>query len=235
MTVFVYRDLKWSDTHRKEKHIFMELKQINTNGITSLTFLERSECWYWGSDYTYGDLYEAQELYNEGHRITKNRLIFVNGRSAEVREPVIAEDGQYFGQPVYAPGEFIILLVDFRRGQIRILACDESFEEVYEKTNIPLGRVKDCYNLMLKEYPLMLTRSEAGLFQIVWPFEKDFVIGDTEAFCFRDEDRLYFSRWYEDPDYREETVIRSLSTSEITEVIAGSHRTMEDGQQWILK
>ena len=213
----------------------MTVKTINTNGIASLDLLEGSGKWYWGSDYTYGDLYEAEELYRDGHRINKNRLIFVNGETGEVREPIIAEEGQYFGRPLYSRGEFIILLVDFRRAQIRLLACDESFAGMTEKTNIPLGRVKDCYNLMIHEYPLMITRSEAGLFQIVWPFEKDFPVGISESFCFREEDSLYFSRWYEDPDYREEMVIRSLSTGEITEITSGTLRTMEDGQQWLLK
>ena len=72
------------------------LKTIDTGGIGWLD--ELGDGLYWGMDYTSGDLYEAFDLYRDGHRINKNRLIFVRYPEGAVFEPVKAEDGQYLGR-----------------------------------------------------------------------------------------------------------------------------------------
>ena len=46
-------------------------------------------------------------------------------------------------------------------------------------------------------------------------------------------DRLYFSAWFEDPDYREEVVVRSFATGAVAERIPGALMEMPDGQRWI--
>jgi hypothetical protein len=60
-------------------------------------------------------------------------------------------------------------------------------------------------------------------------------IGEPETFVERKGDRLYFYRWHEDPDYREEIVVRNYPAGEIAKVIPGSLMTMPDGQIWILQ
>ena len=95
-------------------------------------------------------------------------------------------------------------------------------------------RVKDCYNLQLHASPLCLTRQGGeNRFQIVWPEQADFAIDGRESFDFRDGDRLYFARWYEDPDYREEVVVRRLD-GEIAETLPGSVFPLPDGSRWHL-
>ena len=37
-------------------------------GISYIEPLEGSAEWYWGMDYTSGDLYEAEELFKDGNR-----------------------------------------------------------------------------------------------------------------------------------------------------------------------
>ena len=72
------------------------MKQIITNGITYLDALPGSETWYWGMDYTHGDLYEAEELFHHGNPIQQNRLILVRYPEGTVYEPVRPDPGQYF-------------------------------------------------------------------------------------------------------------------------------------------
>ena len=43
------------------------MKSINTKGITYLEKLEGATKWYWGTDYIHGDLYEAEELFNNNY------------------------------------------------------------------------------------------------------------------------------------------------------------------------
>ena len=213
----------------------MELKEIRTDGIASLDYLDASDGWYWGSDFTYGDLYEAEELWQDHHTITKNRLIFVNAQDGFVHEPLKPKAGTYFGKPLYMNHRFYILLADFEGGKIRILETDENFLEISPVASIERSEIEDCYNLMLRKEPLMLTRSQSDIFEIIWPVHRTYKVGNTEAFCFAKDDLLYFSRWFEDPDYREEVVIRKAEGGSIAEVIEGSLRMNEDGQIWILK
>ena len=49
-----------------------------------------------------------------------------------------------------------------------------------------------------------------------------------------EENRLYTTVWYEDPNYREEVLVRDYETGEVLERIPGSLRQMPDGQRWLL-
>lgn len=211
------------------------MKRIITNGITNLEPLAGSSKWYWGSDYASGDLYEAEELFRSGHPIRKNRLVLVRCPEGTVYEPVCTKPGQYLGRPAYHNGQVVLLLVDFPKEEIRILSFDEAKKTIEPLAVLPLSVVADCYNLMLETPPLMLTRSaHDNQFQIIWPERRDFAIDDHEFFEFLEGNRLYTSVWYEDPDYREELLVRDYDTGELLERIPGSLRQMPNGQKWLL-
>ena len=211
------------------------MKHIITNGITNLEPLAGSSEWYWGADYASGDLYEAEELFRSGHPIDKNRLVLVHCPEGTVYEPVRTKSGQYLGRPVYHDGRVVLLLVDFPQEKIHILIFRETDGTTEPLAVLPLSIVEDCYNLMLEASPLMLTRSaHDNQFQIIWPERRDFAIEDHEFFEFLEGTRLYTSVWYEDPDYREEILVRDYNTGELLERIPGSLRRMPDGQSWLL-
>lgn len=211
------------------------MKRIITDGIINLEPLPGSSEWYWGTDYASNDLYEAEELFRSGHPIDKNRLVLVHCPEGTVYEPVCTKPGQYLGRPVYHDGWVVLLLVDFPKEEIRILTFHEAQETTEPLAVLPLSIVADCYNLMLEASPLMLTRSaHDNQFQIIWPERRDFAIEDHEFFEFLEGNRLYTSVWYEDPDYREELLVRDYDTGELLERIPGSFRQMPDGQKWLL-
>ena len=88
---------------------------------------------------------------------------------------------------------------------------------------------------MIKISPLMLTREgDENIFEIIYPNKMQFQIGYNESFCFRKDDHLYFSAWFEDEEYREEVVIRDINTGDIIEKKAGAITVMPDGQVWLL-
>ena len=211
------------------------MKRIITNGITNLEPLAGSSKWYWGADYASGDLYAAEELFRSGHPIRKNRLVLVRCPEGTVYEPVCTKPGQYLGRPAYHNGQVALLLVDFPKEEIRILSFDEAEEITKPLAVLPLSIMSDCYNLMLEASPLMLTRSaHDNQFQIIWPERRDFAIEDHEFFEFLEGNRLYTSVWYEDPDYREELLVRDYDTGELLERIPGNLRLMPNGQKWLL-
>ncbi|BAL00434.1 hypothetical protein OBV_32350 [Oscillibacter valericigenes Sjm18-20] len=211
------------------------MKKIDTQGIAYIEPLEGSKDWYWGTDYTSGDLYEAEELFKQGHPIHQNRLMFVHYPDGKTIQPLIAEDGQYFGRPICYDSRICILMVDFPNGKIKIMQFDDELEKNLSLIERPLSAVEDCYNLMLKTSPLMLTRqSNDNKFQILWPEKVEFDVENTESFSFRIGESLYFSAWYEDPEYREEVILRTMDKGKITDRFPGSITMMPDGQMWII-
>ncbi len=197
--------------------------------------LEGTTKWYWGTDYIHGDLYEAEELFNNNHKIKSNTLLFVSYPDGKVIEPIKAQDGQYFGRPIYYNNNIIILIVDFNKQLIKLEQYDDITSEIVNIVSIPLSEVKDCYNLMLNTYPLMLTREgNENVFEIIYPNKIQFPIGNGESFYFRKDDHLYFSVWVEDEQYREEVIIRDINTGDIIEKKAGAITVMPDGQVWLL-
>ena len=211
------------------------MKEVNTQGITYIEPLVGCNEWYWGMDYTHGDLYEAEELFRDGHPVSQNKLLLVHDPDGRVVQPVIAQEGQYLGNPVYYDGRIAILMVDFPAGQIIVMQFDRALEHIIERRELPLSTVKDCYNLLLKTAPLMVTRQGSeDTFQIIWPEQVSFTIGERESFWVRSGDKLYFSTWCEEPEYREEIIVRKLETGEIIDRFPGSNMTMPDGRLWLL-
>lgn len=212
------------------------MKKISAYGIAYIEPLDGNREWYWGTDYIHGDLYEAEELYRDHHPVNCNRLIFVHYPDGRVVEPIKGKAGQYFGQPISYGGKIQILLADFPRSSLHIFQYDDTSKQVSETVSLPLKTVEDCYNLLLRKSPLMLTRqTNDGRFQIIWPEKVGFDISETESFCMRESDRLYFCRWYEESDHQEEVVIRKYPSGEILEVVPGTWTEMPDGQIWVLQ
>ncbi len=212
----------------------MDYKRIETGGIIFFTPLGKGG-WHWGMDYTGGDLYEAEELFKAEHRIRKNRLLFLHLPDGKTAEPVKAREGQYLGRPVLSGGRIYCLLVDFAAKKIRICRCRRDMEAAVKVVELPLEAVTNCYNLMLETEPLTLVRQgNEGRFDVVWPEKSSFEIDPRESFDSRDGDRLIFSQWFEDPDYREETVIRHYPDGAFLERLPGALFTSADGKRWLM-
>lgn len=213
------------------------MKTIQANGITNINELKNSGGWYWGTDYTDGDLYEAEELFRAEHEICCNRLIFLHFPNGRIAEPIKAAVGQYFGRPVFYQEQVYLLMVDFPAEKILILRWRPDADIVDHVIEIPLSFAIDCYNLSLHAGRELILVRQGGSepFQIIWPEKAQFSIGERESFVFRDGGRLYFSRWEEDPEYREEVVIRQFPTGEILEVLPGVLQEFPDGQYWLLQ
>ena len=211
------------------------MKTIDLHGITNMEPVRGGTAeWYWSTDYIHGDLYEAEELFHMGHPVQSNRLYLIHEPDGTVYEPVPAVVGQYLGAPVYDNGAVALLAVNFPEGVIRILRFRAGETQVVEQ--LPLSAVKNCYNLMLHTSPLSLTRQPGdNTVEIVWPEQVRFAIEERETLNFREGDKLYFTVWHEDPDYREETVVRSVKDGTILNRFSGDIRIMPNGEKWLVK
>lgn len=219
----------------------INIKKIDTDGIEFLEALSEGSDWYCGTDYSCGDLYEAEEMYYGGVNIQPNRLIFVHRPDGTVYEPIKLTFAQYFSRPIEIDQVIYIMLVDFFNRKIFVLDMGKELgdwrhptTEVKVIADIPLGEVEDCYNLLLHKSPLMITRQSGNTFETVWPEKTKFTVDPNEAFVCRDGDELIFSKWYEDPDYREEVVIRHFPDGEIIRTMAGNIMITPDQQMWVI-
>ena len=211
------------------------MKTIDLNGVTNMETVQGSSGeWYCSMDYIHGDLYEAEELFRMGHPVQSNRLYLIHYPDGTVYEPVPPVAGQYLGYPVYDNGAVALLAVNFVEGVIRILRFQAG--ETQEIEQLPLSAVKNCYNLILCANPLSLTRQPGDdTFELVWPEQIQFSIEERESLNFRDGDKLYFTVWHEDPDYREETVVRDLRNGTILDRFPGDIRIMPNGEKWLVR
>lgn len=213
------------------------MKAIDIHGMTNMELVRGgTNEWYWPTDYIHGDLYEAEELFRQGHSVRSNRLYLIHYPDGTIYEPVKPTDGQYLGTPIYDGSSVVLLVVSFNESVIRILRFLHQPQAVQEMVQLPLAAVKNCYNLLLHTSPLSLTRQpNDGTFEIIWPEQVCFAIDDRETLNFRDRDKLYFNIWYEDPDYREETLVRSVQDGTILESFSGDVRIMPNGERWLIK
>lgn len=212
------------------------MKRIDIRGMTNMELVRGgTDEWYWATDYIHGDLYEAQEMFRDGHPVKSNRLYLIHYPYGTVYEPVPPVDGQYLGYPVYDGGTLALPAVNFAEQVIRILRFSRQ-EGAQEIARLPLSDVKDCYNLILYTSPLSLTRHpNDGTFELNWPERASFAVGSRESLSFRDGDRLYFNIWYEEPDYREEVLVRALPDGRILERFPGDIRIMPNGERWFIR
>ncbi len=208
------------------------MKELETNGITFIERVHGTEEWFWGRELKYGDLYEAEEIFADHGELKPTHAVLIHYPDGKVLN-FTAEAGEYFGDPLFVSGKMYLLKVCFAEDLVKIYVLKNNRPE--EFASFPKSQVRSCYNLMLQAEPLMLTRQEAEEFEIVWPEQKQYVIGLTESFEYRDGNDLYFSAWYEDPDYHEELILRDYETGEIKEKKAGSLVDLPDGQRWLLK
>ena len=218
----------------------MKIKTIETDGITYIEPVPgAANEWYYGLDYEHGDLYEAEEIFNDGHVVKGRKLCLVHYPDGEVFFPVPKTEGHYSEKPVFLDDGIYIIDVDFQNGTIRIIRFDCNDHRVSIYAELPLSTVKDCYNLQLHTSPLTLSRQCGNELEIVWPEKVSLSMGDHDSFFLRDGGKLFFNRWFEEGEgadykYWEETIVRDLNGN-VIEILPGDILQMPDGEIWHLK
>ena len=179
------------------------------------------------------DLYDAEEIIKSGKNFDGVNCHLIHFPEGTVHSPFEARENLYIENPVWDNGKLFFLSVDFSKKTIEINRYIPDNKKIELIKELPLDIVKDCYNLMLKISPIMLCReANDGVCEIVWPENKKIEIGSTEGLLFRDGEDLYFSKWYEDPDYHEMVVVRDLNTGNIKDKFKGYIRRLPNGVYW---
>lgn len=72
--------------------------------------------------------------------------------------------------------------------------------------------------------------------KILWPLEASYQLEEHESLDFVDEheNKLYTSKWIEDPDYHEEVIVREMNTGKVIDRKPGYLVTMPGGVRWLM-
>ena len=184
---------------------------IKIEGISELypEPIEGTSEWYYckGSKDYFCDLYEAEEIVKSGKDFSGMTCHLIHYPEGTVYSPFKLQENRYIEGPVWDNGKLYFLSVDFNIQRIQIYSYLPNVEIIELIKELPLGIVKDCYNLMLKVSPITLTRDEnEGILEIIWPNNREIQVGPTETLLFRDGDDLYLSEWHENPEYNENVI-----------------------------
>ena len=160
------------------------MKTIHTDGISYIEPVPGGTSgWYFGVSLEHGDLYEAEEICSDGFPVEGNSLVLIRYPDGAVFRPLPKQAGTYSDTPVFLDGSIFCLNVDFLRQLIRIVRFDCKSGEVRTEAELPLGAVKNCYNLKLHTSPLCLTRQgDDDVFEIVWPEKAAFPLDPAREF-----------------------------------------------------
>ncbi|MBQ8518291.1 MAG: hypothetical protein IJ455_01640 [Agathobacter sp.] len=185
------------------------------------------------------DLYEVEEILQAGEVYEGMTCVLIHYPDGQVYYPFVTKENVYVEAPVFWDGVLYFLVVDFAEKTIQIVAFDTQDYEQKVVTEISLNEVQHCYNLMLDVAPVMLSyESENNVLEVIWPEKKSFKLGEHEALMFRDENKIYFSEWFEAPEpdyeYHEMVVVRDWETGEEIEHFDGQLCRMPNGDIWRL-
>ena len=73
------------------------MKAIDIHGMTNMELVRgETDEWYWATDYIHGGLYEAEELFRQGHPVRSNRLYLIHYPDGTVYEAVSSTNRSHF-------------------------------------------------------------------------------------------------------------------------------------------
>lgn len=214
--------------------------------------------WYYAhiSSNAFCDLYEVEEIVNDGYTFVGMGCALIHYPDGKVFKPFEIRENIYVEKPVFLNGKIYFLEVDFDKKVMRVIYidseelissnfedgkesnedkfCNISIEDIkHVEAEISLSEVEDCYNLMLKISPMMITRAgNDGYFEIIYPEKKRYNIDVREGFDFRNGDDMYFASWDENPEYEDFIVVRDYESGEVKSVEKGSIFRMPNGEMW---
>ncbi|HHX66736.1 hypothetical protein [Miniphocaeibacter sp.] len=227
----------------------MKIKKIENISGEYLEKVEGTNEWYFQSHFKGEviDLYEVEGLYKGGYNFEGKNIRIIHFPDGEVYIPFSLQENVYIENPLWDGEIFWILRVDFSNELIEIWKYFPKEDKLEKETVVFLSEIRDCYNLKIQLNPITLYRQDGVILDIIWPEKKIIEMEDSESFYYRDNDKLYFNKWIEEPyfynsseevavkyHYYEEVVVRDLKTGKVKSRFKGSMVRMPNGTFWLV-
>ena len=195
--------------------------------------VDGTDSWYFGQWTPCSEAYEVPKFKN---KYPGTRLYFIEYPSGKVFEPIKQETNVFLERPVYEykDNSFGIIRYDFNKEVIQIIIFKPECSSVKTIKEIPFSKAGDMINLRLIISPFALVKHDVhnDSVEFLWPKEINYEFEKNESLDFQDDGKLYLTKWIEDPEYREEIIVRDAITGQILERSPGYLRRMPDGSIW---
>lgn len=177
-------------------------------------------------------------LETTGDFIFEGNQLFLMNISGRIFEPIPQEHNVFLSKPIYNADDNALAFIkyDFRQKSIQIVKYDMQTDCCRTVGEVPLSKGGDLINISILQNSYVLVKYELteNVANILYPFEKKIQLEEHESLFLINDGKLISSKWIEDPDYREEIIIRDFETTEITRQKRGYTAIMPNGEIWIL-
>lgn len=182
---------------------------------------------------------DVEDLLNTQDDYTfKGNQLYLIHSSGRLFEPIKQEKWVYLSEPVYNIDDnaFSIVKYDFNKKTIQIIKYDIEADACSVIGELPLSKGGDLINVRILKNSYVLVKQDClnDVADILFPAEKKIKLEEQEGLVLINDKKLVSFKWYEDPDYREEIIIRDYETTEIIERKDGYVTIMPNGEIWML-
>lgn len=196
--------------------------------------IEGTSQWFYGQVTPCSEAYEVP-AYNGNYSGTR---LYIFNIDRKVYEPFKQEKNVFINPPVYSNkhNSFEIVRFDFNKSLIQAFEYVPEPERLTPLVELAMSEFDDIVNIRIIKEPFTLIKYD-GLndsVRFIWPEERQYQLEVNEILCFLDDGMLITTKWYEDPDYREEVIFRNSATGEVVDRKAGYISVMPNGEKWLM-
>ncbi len=177
----------------------MNIRKIDGLYNSGLHKIEGVDGIYYTFDNGGVDFYEITELKELGHQIKGNEISFFFYPEGKIYTPFKKEYGIYYDSygVLYNDSCIYFMQADFNIDKLTIYRYN-ILENLLEKVKDFDLKMLDTYNLRIYFEPLSLCSSNNERLEIYYPEELIIKEESNESFIFRDNDKFYFTAWFEE-------------------------------------
>lgn len=210
----------------------MKLKEFLNSESVYPEHIEGSDKWFYCQipNGVYPD-----DLLDSDYEFEGTRLIMLNIQG-EMFEPVKREENVFVSEPFYNIDEdkFLVIRIDFNKQVIELIKFSTSQNDAEVIFDMALKNGGDLINLIVIRNSDFFGKYEGENFKIFYPKNMLVFLKKNESIYAVNDDKFICSKWIEDPEYREEIIIRNISDGEITDRKPGYSEIMPNGELWLM-
>lgn len=197
--------------------------------------IEGTNSWFYGQWTPCAEAYEVPEFKN---KYPGTRLYLFEYPSGKVYEPIKQEKNVFLERPVYdsKEGIFGMIRYDFNKKMLEAFTYNPKDFRLKKLTELPFSKLGDMVNIRFLTSPFILVKYDVrnDAIDLIWPKESHFQFEENESLELIADDKMYTSKWMEDPEYHEEVIIRDINTGIIIERYPGYCVRMPNGSVWMM-
>ena len=175
------------------------------------------------------------DLLDTDYEFEGTQLIMLNIKG-EMFEPIKREKNVCLSQPFYNVDEnkFIVIRSDFNNQIIQLIKFSTIINDAAVIFEMPLQNGEDMRNLLVVRNSDIFAKYEDKNFKMFYPYETSFHLEEHESVFAVNNGKFICTKWFENPDYKEEIIIRSIPDGKIIDRKPGYSEILPNGELWLM-